>query len=159
MKNRNGTHSTAPHPHQQKEWLGGSDLVLIERIRTNHNSIVPDQNRICTRSYQIRTRSEPDLYSIVLDRTRSEPDQTRSNSISTRSVLDRTRERGFSTNQYSISTRLLLDQYQIRTMPARSVLNQNRGPDQYRSARITTNQYPIAPASSHFLQISTRSQY
>ena len=125
--------------------LGGTDPVLIERIRTNHNSIVPDQpdqNRIIT-------RSEPDLYSIVRDRTRSVP----------RSVLDRTRERGFFTNQYQIFTRSLLVQYQIRTMPARSVLNQNRGPDQHRSARITTNQYLIAPASSNFLQISTRSRY
>ena len=157
-------------------------MVLIERIRTNHYSIVrdqygictrsvrhlyqistgsvPDQYGICTRSYGICTRSEPDLYSIVPDQYRV---RTRSYGICTRSVprsvLDRTRERGFFTNQYSISTRSLLDQYQIRTMPARSVLNQNRGPDQHRSARITTNQYPIAPASSHFLQISTRSQY
>ena len=78
-----------------KEWLGGTDLVLIERIMTNHISIVPDQNRICTRSepdqYQIRTGSVPDQnrictrsYAIVRDRTRSVPDQ---NSI----VRDRTR--------------------------------------------------------------------
>ena len=99
-------------------------------------------------SQLVRTRSEPDLYSIVpdlyqirtgsvLDRTRSVPDQyricTRSYQISTGSELDRTR---FVLDQY-------LDQYSI--VPASADFlqistDQNRSLlDQYHSSSIRTN--------------------
>ena len=95
-----------------KEWLGGSDLVLIERIRTNHNSIVPDQNRICTRSYRICTRSYQ---------------------ISTGSKLDRTRS-------YSISTSISTRSHPRARIFYKSLLDHNRSLlDQYHSSSIRTN--------------------
>ena len=67
VKTISGTAATCKNIRLSEEWLGGTDLVLIERIRTNHYSIVRDQDHRFVPSHAPRVLK--DLPSIDNGRT------------------------------------------------------------------------------------------